>query len=185
MTPYLEYFAVISGVIYLILISRVLRWGWIFGILSSAVYTFICFDKSLYIQSVLQLIYVCTGIWGFLSWSTADDGGEKETYQLSKGQNVLIFTITLLCSVIAYYVMSFTDQKSALLDSFVSVFSLLATGLVVLRIIENWYYWWVINAMAMVLFYQQNLKTTVMLYGIYLILSIYGFVQWRKKIARN
>ncbi|MDC0272096.1 nicotinamide riboside transporter PnuC [Crocinitomicaceae bacterium] len=185
MTPYLEYFAVISGVIYLILISRVLRWGWIFGILSSAVYTFICFDKSLYIQSVLQLIYVCTGIWGFLSWSTADDGGEKETYQLSKGQNVLIFTITLLFSVIAYYVMSFTDQKSALLDSFVSVFSLLATGLVVLRIIENWYYWWVINAMAMVLFYQQNLKTTVMLYGIYLILSVYGFVQWRKKIARN
>jgi nicotinamide mononucleotide transporter len=184
-TPYLEYFAVISGVIYLILISRVLRWGWIFGILSSAVYTFICFDKSLYIQSVLQLIYVCTGIWGFLSWSTADDGGEKETYQLSKGQNVLIFTIILLCSVIAYYVMSFTDQKSALLDSFVSVFSLLATGLVVLRIIENWYYWWVINAMAMVLFYQQNLKTTVMLYGIYLILSVYGFVQWRKKIARN
>ena len=185
MTQYLEYFAVISGVMYLILISRVLRWGWIFGILSSAIYTFICFNASLYIQSILQLIYVFTGIWGFLSWSSVDDGSEKETYQLSLRQNIWIFTITLLCAFAAYYLMSFTDQKSALLDSFVSVFSLLATGLVVFRIIENWYYWWVINAMAMVLFFQQNMRTTVLLYGIYLLLSVYGYVEWRKKLGRN
>lgn len=185
MVQYLEYVAVVSGIMYLILISQVLRWGWAFGILSSAIYTFICFNTSLYIQSILQLIYVCTGVWGFLSWSAIDDGSEKETRQLSVRQNILIFTTTLLCAILAYYFMSFTDQKSALLDSFVSVFSLLATGLVVFRIIENWYYWWVINVLAMVLFFQQNMKTTVLLYGIYLLLSVYGYVQWRKKLGRN
>lgn len=185
MLDYLEYFAVLTGVLYLVLISKLLRWGWVFGIMSAATYTVICYDASLYFQSVLQLMYVCTGVWGFWSWSDPLDQGESTTYQLSIKQNSWIFMAALICTLIAFYLLHFTDQKSALLDSFVSVFSILATAMTVLRIIESWYYWWAINSLAIVLFYQQNLKTTVFLYGVYLILSIYGYVQWRKKLERS
>jgi len=81
--------------------------------------------------------------------------------------------------------LSYTDQKSVLIDSFVSVFSLLATVLTIFRLIENWYYWWVINLLAIVLFYQQNLNATVFLYVVYLALSIYGYLEWRKKLVRS
>ena len=185
MIDYLEYFAVFSGILYLILISQVIRWGWIFGIMSAAAYTFICFNAALYFQSVLQLIYVFTGLWGFMRWIDTTKTHEKTTTQLSVKQNILIFLATFVFAIVAFYFLSFTNQKSALLDSFVSVFSILATAMTVFRLIENWYYWWAINSLAIVLFYQQNLKTTVFLSVVYLILSIYGYVQWRKKLVRS
>lgn len=185
MIDYLEYFAVFSGILYLILLSKVIRWAWIFGIMSAVSYTYICFQTSLYFQSFLQILYVFAGIWGFWSWSELIEPTETATYHLSLKQNILIFFAALVCAIVAFYLLSFTDQNSALLDSFVSIFSILATAMTVFRLIENWYYWWAINSLAIVLFYQQNLKTTVFLYVVYLVLSIYGYVQWSKKLERN
>ena len=185
MVDYLEYLAVFSGILYLILISKLIRLGWVFGVISAAAYTYICFQSSLYFQSVLQLIYVFTSILGFWSWSELIDNKGSDTFHLSFRQNTLIFMGAALFALLAFYLLSYTDQESALLDSVVTVFSLVATALTVLRCIENWYYWWGINALAMILFYQQNLKSTVFLYGVYLIISIYGYLQWQKTLKRK
>ena len=185
MIDYLEVFAVICGIIYLILLSKVIRWGWVFGIMSAVSYTYICFQTSLYFQSFLQILYVFAGIWGFWSWSELIEPTETATYHLSLKQNILIFFVALVFAIVAFYLLGFTDQNSALLDSFVSIFSILATAMTVFRLIENWYYWWIINLLAIVLFYQQNLKATVFLYAVYLALSIYGYLEWRKKLVRS
>ena len=170
---------------YLILLSKVIRWGCIFGIMSAAFYAYICFNVSLYFQSILQCIYVFAGLWGFWSWSELKEPSETGTYHLPIKENIIVFIGAFICAILAYYLLSYTDQKSVLIDSFVSVFSLLATLLTIFRLIENWYYWWVINLLAIVLFYQQNLKATVFLYAVYLALSIYGYLEWRKKLVRN
>ena len=185
MIDYLEVFAVICGIMYLILLSKVIRWGWIFGIMSAALYAYICFNVSLYFQSILQCIYVFAGLWGFWSWSELKEPSETGTYHLPIKENIIVFFGAFICAILAYYLLSYTDQKSVLIDSFVSVFSLLATFLTIFRLIENWYYWWVINLLAIVLFYQQNLKATVFLYAVYLALSIYGYLEWRKKLVRS
>ena len=185
MIDYLEYFAVFSGILYLILISKLIRLGWVFGVISAAAYTYICFQSSLYFQSVLQLIYVFTGILGFWSWSELKDNKGSKTFHLSLQENTLVFLGAVLFVFISFYLLSYTTQESALLDSVVTVFSLVATVLTILRCIENWYYWWGVNVLAMVLFYQQNLKTTVFLYGVYLVISIYGYIQWQKTLQRK
>ena len=185
MIDYLEYLAVFSGILYLILISKLIRFGWVFGIISAAAYTYICYDSSLYFQSVLQLIYVFSGILGFWSWSDLQDNRGSETFHLSIRQNTWIFSSAVFCVFISFYLLSYTTQESALLDSIVTVFSLVATVLTILRCIENWYYWWGVNVLAMLLFYQQNLRTTVFLYGVYLIISVYGFIQWQKSLKRK
>ena len=185
MIDYLEYFAVFSGILYLILISKLIRLGWVFGIISAVAYTYICFNSSLYFQSVLQLIYVFTGILGLWHWLELKENKGSETFHLSIRQNTWIFMGAVISVFISFYLLSFTTQESAFLDSLVTIFSLVATVLTILRCIENWYYWWGVNALAMVLFYQQNLKTTVFLYGVYLIISLYGYIQWQKTLQRK
>ena len=182
---YLEYFAVFSGILYLILISKLIRLGWLFGMISAAAYTYICLQSSLYFQSILQLIYVFTSFLGFWSWAELKDNKGSETFHLSIQQNIWVILAALSCVFISFYLLSYTTQESALLDSFVTVFSLVATALTILRCIENWYYWWGVNVLAIVLFYQQNLKTTVFLYGVYLVISIYGYIQWQKTLQRK
>lgn len=180
MIEYIEYIAVAFGILYLILISNLLRWAWVCCIASAALYSFICFESSLYLQSILQLLYVLTGIWGFWNWSEMEDKGE--TYRLSIGRNVMFISLAGLFSLLAFYLMSFTDQQSALLDSFVFVFSILAMVLTVYRFIDNWYYWWGINILAIVMFYTENLRSTAFLYVVYFLLAVYGYLKWRSRI---
>ena len=74
---------------YLILLSKVIRWGWIFGIMSAALYAYICFNVSLYFQSILQCIYVFAGLWGFWSWSELKEPSETGTYHLPIKENII------------------------------------------------------------------------------------------------
>ena len=94
----------------------------------AALYAYICFNVSLYFQSILQCIYVFAGLWGFWSWSELREPSETGTYLPIK-ENIIFFVGAIICTILAYYILSYTDQKSALIDSFVSVFSLLATFL--------------------------------------------------------
>ena len=176
---YLEYFAVFSGLLYLILISKGLKAGWVFGILCAIIYTYLTCINRLYFQSFLQFSYVFLGLWGFMNW------GKENFFQintLSLKTNLGLLVIGICLTLGFSYILSFTNQKMALLDSAVSVFSIIATVLTVLKYIDNWIYWWFINLLAIYLYYMQNMEFTTVLYASYLVISIYGFIEWRAKL---
>jgi len=176
---YLEYLAVFSGLLYLILISKGLKSGWLFGILCAIIYTYMTFINRLYFQSILQFLYVFLGFWGYVHW-----GKEKilQIKSLALKINLGLVMLGLILALGCTYVLSFTDQNMALLDSLVSVFSIIATVLTALKYIENWVYWWFINLLAIYLYYMQNMEFTTILYAAYLVISIYGFMKWRTKL---
>ena len=102
--------------------------------------------------------------------------------RLSFKLNLGVLILGLFLSGAAYYLISFTNQESAVLDSFVTVFSIIATYLTAQKIIENWFYWWVINVLAMVLYFEQGMENSVLLYLTYLLLSFYGYREWRLRL---
>jgi len=176
---YLEYLAVFSGLLYLILISKGLKSGWVFGILCAIIYTYMTFINRLYFQSLLQFSYIFLGFWGYVNW------GKEKTIQinaLSLKTNLGLLVIGICLTLGFSYILSFTNQKMALLDSAVSVFSIIATVLTALKFIDNWIYWWFINVLAIYLYYMQNMEFTTVLYASYLVISIYGFIEWRAKL---
>jgi nicotinamide mononucleotide transporter len=111
--------------------------------------------------------------------------GKENFFQintLSLKTNLGLLVIGICLTLGFSYILSFTNQKMALLDSAVSVFSIIATVLTVLKYIDNWIYWWFINLLAIYLYYMQNMEFTAVLYASYLVISIYGFIEWRTKL---
>ena len=53
------------------------------------------------------------------------------------------------------------------------------------KILENWLYWFVIDAVSIYLYFSRELYLTALLFAIYLVMIVFGFVAWRKDLHRQ
>ncbi|HEV7431579.1 MAG TPA: nicotinamide mononucleotide transporter family protein, partial [Steroidobacteraceae bacterium] len=81
-----EAFAVVAGLIYVVLILRRNRWGWVAGALSSSVYVLISARARLPMQSLLQAYYVIMAVYGWFSWTrnAQEEGGRIYRWSLRR-----------------------------------------------------------------------------------------------------
>lgn len=173
----LELFAVLTGLLYLGLITIKQRAGWIFGCISSLIYMVLCFQQNLYLQSSLQIIYLFLGVYGYFSWNKLTT---SVILVLTLKQHFTIITAGCLVSLIVGTMMSKTNQQLPYLDAMITLFSIIATFLTTKSILENWIYWIVINVLAIYLFLSQQMYLTALLFLINTIGSVYGYLNWRK-----
>ena len=59
--------------------------------------------------------------------------------------------------------------------------SIVTTIMVARKILENWLYWIAIDAVSIYLYLSQDLYQTAILFVLYMILSIMGYYEWRKR----
>ena len=70
------------------------------------------------------------------------------------------------------------------LDSATSWGSVFATWLVARKKLDSWVWWLAIDALIVVLCWQQRLYPTALLYALYLVLVVIGWREWRRSMAR-
>ena len=76
-----------------------------------------------------------------------------------------------------------TDAAAPYVDSFVTWGSVVTTWMVARRVIENWLYWIVVDAIAAWLYFSQGLLVTTILFVIYLGIVVRGYFSWRRELA--
>ena len=177
-TIVLEWIAVCSSIIYVILAARKLIYCWLFAFISSALYVYICFAANLYLESVLQLFYVVMAVVGFLLWNKSDSG---EIIKWPAKYHVINLSLSTLTALLLGYLFSvYTDQANPYVDASTTVFSLVATFMVTKKVLENWIYWIIIDAVSVYLYFSRDLHLTAVLFVIFTLLAIGGFVSWNK-----
>ena len=72
-----------------------------------------------------------------------------------------------------------------LLDSFTTVFSIIATIMVIKKILENWLYFIVIDIASIYLYFTRDLNQTAILFAVYTLIAIYGYFNWIRVIKKN
>ena len=172
-----ELFAVIFGLFYLLFILLKNRIAWYFGILSSLIYIFVFWESKLFLQSYLQFFYIGIGVFGLINWGKTPN--EKPKYWPIKN-HLLMFIIGLVMALTLGMVFKEFQQQFPYLDAFISVFCLLATFLTAKSILENWYYWMVLNLLSIILFHFQELYLTEILFLFNFSMSIVGLLYWKK-----
>lgn len=181
----IEWLAVISSVLYVILATKNNIFCWFFALVSSGLYMYICFDFQLYIESGLQLFYFAMAIIGWVFWSRSNDVGPAiQTW--SYGLHTLNIAISGICTfLLGYFFATYTDQASPYVDAFTTCFSLAATYMVTKRILENWIYWIIIDLISIFLYSERELYLTSILYLLFTLLAVIGFMSWQKKLKRQ
>jgi nicotinamide mononucleotide transporter len=178
----LEGIAVMLGVVYVLLILKRNRLGWVAGGLSSAIYVYLAAGARLPMQSTLQAYYVVMAIYGWFSWTHAQqqDGGRIERWPLQY-HAIALLAIALLSFASASLLARETHAAWPYLDSFTTSVSLLATWMVARMKLENWLYWIGADGIMAYLFAAQGYLATAGLFLIYLVIAVFGFRAWLLK----
>ena len=181
-SSFVEWLAVVTSILYVLLVARNNILCWIFALISSALYIYICFAYQLYLESGLQSFYFVMGIVGWVSWQKSNEDGSKIVIWNIKKHLINILISSAITILLGFIFSKYTDQASPYVDAFTTVFSLAATYLVIKRILENWIYWILIDVLSIYLYASRELYLTSILYFVFTLLAIYGFVSWRRKL---
>lgn len=177
---WLQWLALVFNVIYVILAARENILCWIFGLVGVTLLAFIYFEAKLYSDTLLQVFYMVMSVYGWITWSARSSNQLEITR--SKASSHLYY---LLAGIIGTMVLGFLFNKfgAALpyIDAFTSAFAVVATYLVARKILENWLYWIIIDATCVVVYILRDLDLIALLFALYTILALVGYVVWARK----
>lgn len=190
----LEYFGVLTGLLYLLLEIKQHRAMWVVGFLTSLVYVFVFFFSKIYADMGLQVYYVAISVYGFWLWRRKEknSSGPKEE-ENSPPAPILYRHVNrrqlagILLSIFALFFMlynildRFTDSPIPAGDAFTTAIGIIATWMLARRIIEHWIFWIVVNFVSAYLYYLRGLYPTLFLYVCYAVLAGVGLYTWKKK----
>jgi nicotinamide mononucleotide transporter len=177
-----EILAVVFGIAYVLLAAKESLWTWLFAFLSTIIYTVLFWEGALVSSSLLNFYYMIMAVYGFILWRSGGEKGEElEISQWSLKKNVTVIVSGLTIAIIlAYLSDTYTEAKFPYLDTFVMVFSVIATWMLAKKVLETWLYWMVIDSAAIILYWQSGYLATIILFVLYVILAFYAYYTWRK-----
>jgi nicotinamide mononucleotide transporter len=180
-----EWTAVVFSLLYVFLAAKQNRWCWVFGGLSSLISILIFIMVRLYVESLLYGFYVLMAGYGWIAW-TQTSLSEKPIREISFALHVVTIAVGLFGAAVLYYVFAnYTQAARPMLDSLTTSFSIITTFMVVKKILSNWLYWVVINALSVYLYWSRGLDVYAVLMALYTALAVYGFVQWNREYRQK
>ena len=181
---FLEIFAVCSAILYLILAANEDVRCWYAALFSSILYMYIMYTAGLMMESFLQIFYIFMAIYGWYIWSSKINVKQQLKIRSWKMQyHLYTITIVILLAIISGFLLEkYTQAALPFLDAFTTWGAIITTYMVAKKIIENWIYWFVIDSISIYLFISRELYLTSLLFFIYLIIIIFGYRSWMKKL---
>jgi nicotinamide mononucleotide transporter len=169
-----EAMAVLLGVVYILLILKRDRLGWIAGAASSMILAVLAARARLPMQALLQLSYVAIAVYGWWRWAPGE--GTHRIGVWPWRRHALALASCLLISLALARLPAMQGSSDwPFLDSLVACAGLFTSWLVARFYLENWLYWVAIDALSIFLFVQQDLAFTALLFVAYLVISCLGF----------
>ncbi len=182
---WVDILAVLTGIIYVILVARNHIACWAFGIVSSGLTMYsVFFFLDLYIETFLQGFYVLAGFWGWWTWSAKQGKAAQPIVSLSLRTHIWIMIFGGLSTFFFGWLFQQSTQAAATyVDAFTTVFALITTLMVAYRILENWLYWVVIDAVSIYLYWSRGGHFYAILFGVYVVVAIIGYIRWQRELA--
>ncbi|NVK38565.1 MAG: nicotinamide mononucleotide transporter [Gammaproteobacteria bacterium] len=186
---YWEVIAVVLGIAYLVLAMRENSLCWYAAFGSTAIFSWLFFDVSLVMESALNVYYLAMAVYGWYVWNKQPQNSAMQNELTPKlpistwsgKQHTLAIGGVLALTFLSGYLLSEnTTAVMPYLDSFTTWGAVLTTYMVAKKVLENWIYWFVIDAIAIYLYIDRELYLTALLMGVYVIMVIFGYAAWLK-----
>ena len=162
---------------------------WPLMITSSVAYAWVFQDAKLYGDAWLQGVFILLAIYAWKTWSKSDQAETPQTSSFRRMPRswplIASFCWSGLFLIIHYLLVNHTSSDVPLIDAFLTSGSLLATYMSAQKWLENWLVWIFVNILYIALYIYKDLHLTALLYGLFIVLAVFGWVQWSKKIKQS
>jgi len=182
-----EVIAVVAAIAYLFFAIRQQIVCWLFAAISTAIYTWLFVEAKLYMESLLNLFYLVMAGYGWTVWrSGRSEGHERPVVIWPVNTHLLAVAVLAVLSVVSGYLLSeFSDAAFPYIDSLTTWFAVWGTFLVARKVLENWWYWLLIDLASIFIYWSRDLQLTALLFGFYIIMIPFGLISWTKSMREQ
>jgi nicotinamide mononucleotide transporter len=178
-----EFAAFVTGVLSVYLVAVEHIWNWPIGLVNVSIFGYVFFKGNLLADMSLQLFFFVLGVQGWYHWLKG--GQDKTQLKISRIPPIwwgAILVLLLVGTAIYYPIVTHYKGASPLVDSMLTVGSIIAQILLNMKRIENWIIWILVDIAYIPLYLSRNLGSAAVLYGIFLALAIGGLIRWTKAL---
>lgn len=179
----LELIAVTFTFLCVILSTRENIWCWPTGMIGVIAFFLVFLEQKLYAETTIQVVFLLQSIYGWYNWVRGNDS--KELPVTSKSIHMFGFDIlnTLIVAIILGGILdNYTDTPQPYLDATTACLSLLANWYLVKKYIQTWILWCTVDVLLIIMFLNQNLNVSAILYIALFGFSSYGLILWKRSI---
>lgn len=184
---YLEILGTVVGVIYLILEYRASIYLWIAGIIMPAIYIFVYYQAGLYADFGINVYYLLAAVYGWVLWRWKkgdNDIVEKADLPITKMSGRYYLPLIVVFGVawmgIAYILANYTNSDVVWFDSFTTALSIVGMWMLAHKYLEQWLAWIAVDVVSSGLYVYKELYFTAVLYAVYAIIAIFGYIKWKQ-----
>lgn len=196
-TNFWEVFGAVSGILYLFFSIRQNILLWPLGILTSAIYVYVLFVAGLYADMSLNAYYVVISVYGWYYWLKGSSNKQLADNELKisvvnnrqalelLGLTVILYGIILVLLLYLPEKLDFPKAQIPYLDAFTTAGSVVATWMLARKILEQWLIWIVVDAVSLGYYFYKELYATTVLFAVYTVMAVVGYLQWRKNYLQQ
>lgn len=180
-----ELLAVVLAVTYLVFAAHQSLWCWPAAAISCTIYMVLMYQAQLYMYAALNIVYLGMAGYGYWQWRRMPATAAVTAIELGwRGHIKLILLWSVVAALVAMLLLRYTDAEAVWLDTYLAVFSVVATWLLARKKFATWYYWLVIDCAYVYLFILQGFVATALLHVIYVGLVFYAMWQWQREARK-
>ena len=184
----IEIVATLFGLLCVVLTIRQNIWCWPMGLVQVTLFIWIFYDARLYSDVLLHVIYIGLGVYGWWYWlrrpeQIADHAGVPVTKLRTVTLGAWLLVGIVGTFVLGLVMHRFAGASLPYWDAATTVFSLIAQYLLARKWLESWWFWIVVDVIAIGVYLAKDLYVTSGLYAVFLVLAVLGWMSWRRSLT--
>ena len=192
-TSWLEFVAVVFGLLSVWFAKQEKILVYPTGIISVLIYIFICFNVKLFADAGINLFYFIMSVYGWYMWTKKTNKPSlKITFNTNKDWlitgAVFVFSLIVIVSLLKYFNgddIEYWSTNVPYIDTFTTSVFIIAMLLMALKKVESWVFWIVGDIISVPLYTYKGLVFTSFQFLVFLILGVMGYVEWKRKVINH
>ena len=176
----LEYVAVLTSYICTYLCVFQIRWQYYFAAITTVLYVILFYQWGLYGSALANAYLPIALIYGWFRWGP--DGKTREVTWTDPTHYPIYLAVGIVGWAITYWLAMFLGIQIPVLDSAILVLTIMAQFMMDNKKLECWAVWFVLNVIAIYLYFTTGLYLAGAQYVVFLANTIFAFVMWRRSM---
>ena len=199
---WLDITTTLLGLAYILLEYKASIWMWAVGAVMQILGIVLYYQKGIYADCGMEFYYLAMTAYGYWKWTAPspreEENSRKESLpprgEVGRGaithiplRLVLYWGIIFVClwGIIWWLLSSFTDSTVPIADAFTTALSLVGIWALAHKYLEQWFVWIAVDIVTCVLYFHKDIPFKASLYGLYVIIAIFGYFRWRKMMNQH
>ena len=180
----IEIFALVTGIVYVVLEILQKNAMWVIGILTGAACAFEFAVTHVWASMGLNLYYVAMSVVGLIQWRKASgqvEEGDIHLQKVSLKAGILSAVLFTAGTAVMIPVLKATGDPAPFLDAIAVMLSVVGTWWLAQSYLEQWLIWIVADVLTTTLCFTTGQYWMAALYLVYIGSAVYGYVHWKSR----